>query len=312
MIKERKDARSCPELHRDVILCSDGGEVSIDWYPSDLPRDAPVLGILHTITGSSISQAGFMQYATNRGWRCCVLNRRGHSGMALRNPCFSVLGNVDDTVAVVSHIRGIYRTNFFALAGISAGSGQVVSYIGREGYSAPIQAAASLCPAWDIRQSFNYLRQRYPFMDRYILDGCKQFFLREPNNQAAFVSMPNAVRSSLQATTLNDFIAAAAPFAGCDSVEDYFKANNPMQFAFGNQTPCLVLNALDDFLCVKENIRYDLIEHVKNYLLVVTEEGSHIAYQEGSDCGNYMWRATLDFFDAVKADYGSIVVANSG
>ena len=33
-----------------------------------------------------------------------------------------------------------------------------------------------------------------------------------------------------------------------------------MEYVFGNETPTLVLNALDDFLCVKENINRDLID----------------------------------------------------
>ena len=55
------------------------GEISIDWADDEisknLPIEAPVLGILHTITGSSRQNAGFMQYAARRGWRSCVLNR---------------------------------------------------------------------------------------------------------------------------------------------------------------------------------------------------------------------------------------------
>ena len=62
-------------LKKNIIL----GEVSIDWADDEisknLPIEAPVLGILHTITGSARQNAGFMQYAARRGWRSCVLNR---------------------------------------------------------------------------------------------------------------------------------------------------------------------------------------------------------------------------------------------
>ena len=55
------------------------GEISIDWADDEisknLPIEAPVLGILHTITGSARQNAGFMRYAAKRGWRSCVLNR---------------------------------------------------------------------------------------------------------------------------------------------------------------------------------------------------------------------------------------------
>ena len=91
--------------------------------------------------------------------------------------------------------------------------------------------------------------------------------------------------------------------AGCQNIDEFYQENNPMQFFTGNQIPCLVLNALDDFLCLKENIRYDVKDIVHNYVLAITDQGSHIAYNEGWKAqGNYMWRVTLDFFGTVKCD----------
>ena len=74
-----------------------------------------------------------------------------------------------------------------------------------------------------------------------------------------------------------------------------------MQFFTGNKIPCLVLNALDDFISIKENIRYDVKDQVHNYVLSITDYGGHIGYNEGwFGTGNYMWRLTLDFFETVK------------
>jgi len=306
LIKEKLLEDSVP-MRRETLIRPDGGEVSVDYADDESTRalaaDAPVLGILHTITGSSGQQAGFMKYATARGWRPCVLNRRGHSGMPLRVPHFSLLGNIDDTVAMVDTIRQQYPDSFIALAGISAGSGQVVSYIGREGDRTAVGAAASLCPAWDISKSFEHLEHRYPSMDFRMTRTVQTFFLARPENMKAFQGMEDVVETVKGARTLNEFISTAAPLAGCKNVEEYFEQNNPMVFAFGNKTPTLVLNALDDFLCVKENIRLDLIEKAENYAVLVTEEGSHIAYTEGMLGGSsYMWRIAMDFFEAALSD----------
>ena len=80
-------------------------------------------------------------------------------------PTISILGNIDDTVAMVEHIRESNPDSFIALAGISAGSGQVVSYIGREGSKTPVGAAASLCPAWDIREQLHCNLRRTPILN---------------------------------------------------------------------------------------------------------------------------------------------------
>jgi len=306
LYKQQWQEGSVP-LRRHTIDRPDGGQVSVDYADDEvsksLPPDAPVLGILHTITGSSRQQAGFMRYAADRGWRSCVLNRRGHSGMPLRVPSFSILGNIDDTVAMVENIKDNHPDSFMALAGISAGSGQVVSYIGREGRKTPIGAAASLCPAWDIRKSWLILRDLYPKMDRFILNSVRNYFIEKDHNAPALASMPDAVAGTKRAQTLDEFMQAAVPFAGCSSMEQYFKENNPMEYVLGNETPTLVLNALDDFLCVKENINQDLIDQGFNYALMVTDEGSHIGYTEGAlGQGNFMWRVSLDFFEAVREE----------
>jgi len=204
---------------------------------------------------------------------------------------------------LVNQMRQKYPDNFIGLAGISAGSGQVVSYIGKEGSNVQVNAAASLCPAWDISSAFRHLQQRHPWVDRYVTRGIVNHFLSPAHNQLALSKMPEAVARSMKATSVGDFMEAAAPLAGCQNIDEFYQENNPMQFFTGNQIPCLVLNALDDFLCLKENIRYDVKDIVHNYVLAITDQGSHIAYNEGWKAqGNYMWRVTLDFFETVKCD----------
>ena len=310
VIKEKWEAHTLP-MRRERLIQPDGGEVSVDYADDEvtraLPADAPILGILHTITGSSGENAGFLKYAASRGWRSCVLNRRGHSGMPLRPTTsgyhWSIMGHIDDSVAMVANIRERHPSSFIALAGISAGSGQVVSYIGREGKNTPIGAAASLCPSWDIRQSFRLLREHYPMADQFVTRAVQKHFLGRLENQTALNAVPSEVVIAARgATNLEDLVEASVPFAACSDLDQFFQENNPMNYASGNATPTLILNALDDFLCIKENIRYDLVENSENYLLMVTDEGSHIGYTEGTfGQGNYMHRITLDFFDAVRA-----------
>ena len=283
------------------------GEVSLDWADNDVTRmlsdDAPVLGILHHISGNSRQEAGFMHYAANRGWRSCVLNRRGHSGMPLRAPpYFNILGNADDRVAMVGKMRKKYPNNFIALAGVSAGSAQVVSYIGREGDRVQINAAASLSAGWDFKTTLAQMHACYPLVDRYITKAVKNHFLEKERNQDALRMMPEALIKCRQATFIHELFGASAPFAGCRDLEHCYEENNPLKFFAGNKIPCFMLHALDDFVFTKGNIDYEYIRNkAKNYVLLVTKEGSHASYTEGSlGQGNYMRRVTLDFFDTIR------------
>ena len=247
VIKENLTALLRPmRMHRQLIQRPDGGLVSLDWADDEvtrkLPVDAPVMGILHTVCGKSSDQAGFMRLAAGRGWRAVVMNRRGHSGMALLTPNFSLIGNTQDSLAMVNEIKRSYPAAYIGLAGISAGSGQIVSFIGDQGAAlGPNVAAASLCPSYDISKSFHYLQQRFPLVDRVVTHTCKQFFLAPQRNQHTLDQMPQAKEKIMQASTLNGFFEAAVPYADGASpaagdelltISTYLAAHQPLSAAY--------------------------------------------------------------------------------
>ena len=98
-----------------------------------------------------------MRYATQRGWRSCVLNRRGHAGMDLTTPSFNIVGSPLDTKAQVELVRRRYPDSFLAMVGISAGCCPLMSYLGLEAANTPVSVAAALCPAYDIERAFRSL-----------------------------------------------------------------------------------------------------------------------------------------------------------
>jgi predicted alpha/beta-fold hydrolase len=74
-----------------------------------------------------------------------------------------------------------------------------------------------------------------------------------------------------------------------------------MKHVFGIRCPVMILNADDDMVCLKRNIREDLPRDHGGVLMVRTSEGSHIAFSEGMfGEGNFMIRKSLDFLDAAR------------
>ena len=95
-----------------------------------------------------------MRYATSRGWRSCVFNRRGHPGLYLTSPSFNIVGDPRDTKAQVDQVRRRFPASFLAMVGISAGCGSLLSYLGSQATNTPVSVAAALCPAYDIERAF--------------------------------------------------------------------------------------------------------------------------------------------------------------
>ena len=197
------------------------------------------------------------------------------------------------------------------MVGVSAGSGQIVSYLGQEGNATPVHAGCCLCPAWDIRRAFQQLPLEAPLIDRIVLMACKSYFVRR---NADFLRRHSAdgVARCLAARSLFEFMQGHAPFA-CDgaSVEagakgsregDFFAQHNPMEFYDGISVPLLIVNACDDILCRPSNIREDLVEQKSGALLLKTQRGAHVAFCEGwLGQGSYLLRMSMDFLEAARS-----------
>ena len=295
----------------EIVPDGSGGELHLVWADNratqDLPESAPVALILHTITGDAETMVPMMRAASKRGWRACVLLRRGHGGAPLSeaSPSFNVLGDVGDTTIQVSAARAACpRASFVGMVGISAGSGLLVSYCGQTGAAAAVDAAVSLCPAYDVREAFSSLGADSPLVERAMLSELRRVFLRG-NEDRLRAHDASALEACEAARSLDSFLEAHAPFAlrrkGA-TADEYFAHSNPMRFIDGSRTPMLVLNANDDMVCRSENIRDDLVRSHPGYALVRTAKGSHIAFNEGF-LGNrcFMSRITFDFLDAAVA-----------
>ncbi len=279
---------------RTRLSCSDGGTLCVDIARDSLSEEAPIVLFLPSITGSSKTVNSFVLYAQKRGWRALVLNRRGHEHL-LTSSHFNLMGDVDDTVAMVNFARKQFpNTKFIGGVGISAGSGQIVSYIGRESERVGISAAVSLCPAYDISIAFSHLDQKFPRMSHLLLKRVKDYFLL--TNRALLEKEKN-YEISLKSKNLQELMENVSTFSGAESWEEYLLHHNPMSHFQRNLIPCLILNSLDDPVCVKENIP-DL--KVNHYGLILSEYGSHIAFAEGFlGLGSWMERITIDFLETV-------------
>jgi predicted alpha/beta-fold hydrolase len=110
-------------------------------------------------------------------------------------------------------IQAEYPQSFIALAGISAGSGQLMTFLGSQAKHLGINvAAASLCTAYDLSTSFENLQQRHPTVNKILTKLIRKYFLTV-ENQKVLASFPEALENCQRASTIGEFVEASAPFA---------------------------------------------------------------------------------------------------
>ena len=221
--------------------------------------------------------------------------------MLLTSARFNVMGDAEDTRVMVDHVMAKYpKASFLGMVGISAGSGLLVTYLGKEGDRTPVNAACSLCPAYDISLAFGRLRELFPAVDSYILQSMKNRFLNK-NTEILKASAPAALAGCQEAQTIEQFVEAHVTLAGSNSVSEYYEDSNPMAWVGSIVRPLLIINSEDDMVCLPENIREDVVLDHGGALLLRTQKGAHIAFNEGAlGQGNYLSRVSLDFLESAR------------
>ena len=295
-----------PPFSDRTTLCNEP-DVTVEWTKDpigyQLPSDAPIVIFLHTITGTASQTRWLKKYASMRGWRSCTFVRRGHGG-PLQEPSFNLLGAVADIDQQIEAVKIQYpMASFLAMVGVSAGSAQLISYLGRAAGKTPIGAACAICPAWDVRSAFELLGRSQPVVERAMVANVKATFLSKQNEAVLRSWDAASYERCLASTTLTELVAAHAPFAMRDreaGAADYYAAHDPMSDRQGVAVPTLLLNSRDDFVCPAHLARPDVIVNEQpGTLLMLTQSGSHVAFNEGLFArGAFHMRVSFDFLDA--------------
>ena len=115
------------------------------------------------------------------------------------------------------------------MAGLSAGSGLVISYLGKYGKNAPVDAATSLSPAYDIYGAFKQLGDKYPTVDKSIVKSMKETWLHAHENSTLLRSHDEETFEELmRVKTMHDFFDKSSVFAGYNDFDHFCEENNPM------------------------------------------------------------------------------------
>ncbi|MBA1263233.1 YheT family hydrolase [Ectopseudomonas chengduensis] len=283
----------------DTLRMADGGTTALHWLGAELPEQVPTLVVLHTITGSPHSMRGFVRDLQRlTGWRVVLCERRGHGELPLTSPRFNTMGDTDDLREQLRLVGERYPQSALYAAGISAGSGLLIRYLGEQGMDTPLRGAFAYCPGYDIRVAF--ARSRAPYTRLMARKLVRQFVT--PNRQA--LSHLPSLASLEDAQSLDEFHRHLYECAGYPSQQAFLDNCNPMMVMEKVSVPLLVLNAEDDPVCVVGNVRdhQQAMARMPRTLLAVTTRGSHCAYLAGLTARSWAHYLAADFLQAVHVE----------
>lgn len=239
--------------------------------------------------------------AYSKGFRSIVVNRRGHTpGLRLQSPRWNLFGDVDDLEQVYWYIKNELVTEGTAmfLHGISSGTSVAVTALSKwdrrrtdepDRKTPVFVSSIAITPGYDISKVLNRERFLFPYND-VLLGGVKDHFVLQ--NEALLRSHnSDAVDKILAATSLQDLVDAAVPFAGYDNTTQYYLDTNPINEMRHITTPKLVLNSVDDPCCNIANLYEqspyphhggktfaEMIGETENGMVAVARTGSHCPF----------------------------------
>lgn len=284
--------------HVETLRMSDGGTTALHWLGSELPEQMPTLVVLHTITGSPQSMRAFMRDMRRlTGWRVVLCERRGHGELPLTSPRFNTMGDTGDLREQLLLISARYPDSPLYAAGVSAGTGLLVRYLGEQGEDTPLRGAFAYCPGYDIQVAF--ARSRAPYSRVMARRLVHQFVT--PNREA--LSAWPSLAQLEGAQSLDEFHQHLYECAGYPSWQAYLESCNPVAVMERISVPLLVLNAEDDPVCVADNVRehQEAMARMPRTLLAITSRGSHCAYLSGLTARPWAHHLAAEFLQAVHA-----------
>lgn len=159
----------------DHCQMPDGGVTAIAWYGLHLPKETPIIIVLHTITGSPKTMAELVRdLYVQTGWKIALCLRRGHAALPLTVPKVSLFGFTEDLRIQLNNIQEMFPDAPLYAVGSSAGTGLLVRYLGEEGSTTPLRAAFALCPGYNTEESFSRV---HPFYSKFMTKNCLKHFL---------------------------------------------------------------------------------------------------------------------------------------
>jgi uncharacterized protein len=232
-------------LRRERWELPDGDFVDVDRL--DGAPEAPLLLVLHGLEGSSSSHyvRGFLAQARRRGWRGLALNFRSCSGEPNRLLRSYHSGETGDLEEAVRRARREFPAAPIVVAGFSLGGNVLVKWLGEQGSSAPVRAAAAVSVPFDLEACARALdapgAMSFVYRTRFL-----RTLKRKALAKAQLFPGIDVARVRSARTLLEFDEAVTAPVHGFAGAEDYWSRSSSGPYVGRVRVPLLLLSAEDD------------------------------------------------------------------
>ena len=270
------------ELESETLELPDGDITVVDWMVGGPAADtgAPLLIILHGLEGSANSSyaRSLLDAAAQMDWRAAVLHFRDCGDYRNRLPRRYHAGETNDIRYFVECLRTAGHEGPMMAAGFSLGGSVLLKYLGENGVSTPLHAAAAVSVPLNLHDSADALTSGFSKIYQYhLLKRMKKAIRRKFDRHTAAFDWQRAMSASSFAA-FDD--AVTAPLHGFSGKDEYYERCSSVDFLADIRRPTLIINALDDPFMTPAAIPGEerLSEDVR---IEVSSAGGHVGFVSG-------------------------------
>ena len=271
-------------LRRERIELADGDFVDLDWLATD--SAGPIVLILHGLEGSSRSKyaLGMLQAIGARDWRGAVMHFRGCSGEPNRLSRSYHSGETLDIGELVAMLKRREPHTDIAVVGYSLGGNVLLKWLGEQGATAPVRAAAAVSVPFLLAESAARLERGFSRV--YQWEFVKRL-KRSVDAKRRRMALPLKIEDLSGIGSFREFDEhVTAPLHGFAGADDYYARASSRRFLKQIEIPTLILHSRDDpFMLPTTAPRPQ--ELSASTELELYDSGGHVGFVGG----DWPWRA---------------------
>ncbi|KAJ2752912.1 medium-chain fatty acid ethyl ester synthase/esterase 2 [Coemansia aciculifera] len=300
----------CPvSYEREIFEFSDGGKAAIDWAQprQDALPGSPLIILVPGIAGGSHDYyaRSFIHRISQQpyGYQVVVLHSRGCNGVDLHTPKAFHAGMTEDLREFVKHLAENRPKSPLIGIGFSLGANILTKYVGEEGASCRLVAAASVCNPFDIDTTVRAMcvptiKNRFLYAAALTRSLISVFTSNQKVILAGEVALD--AKRIVSARNINEFNEEyTIKVFGYQSAKELNVGGSCIHYLKDIQVPMLFINALDDPMCYRRTIPFDDIAKNPNLVLACTRYGGHLAYFEGTSVTPWLPGQLASFVQAM-------------
>lgn len=270
------------KVRSETLELPDGDVTVVDWMADGPEPDsgAPILIILHGLEGSADSPYARMllKAAADHHWRAAVLHFRDCGDYRNRLPRRYHAGETNDIRYFLESLRAGGHEGPMVAAGYSLGGNVLLKYLGENGVSTPLDAAAAVSVPLSLHDSAAALSSGFSRLYQHLLiKRMKKAVARKFDQYTAAFDW----HRTMAARTFAEFDdAVTAPLHGFSGKDEYYDRCSSIGFLAGICRPTLIINAADDPFMTPAALP-DPGELPEWIQIEVSNQGGHVGFIDG-------------------------------